>query len=251
MTRYLFLLVLGVTASEALAQSPSTRRDSVLDEEQALAAKVEGRTHINNFDLKAKAPDVRIDAGPGLSFYDMGTGNVVHEEHWGKVPPPMQAIFDQWAEYAGDRSSGQHLFRDMFHRFFLVHELGHWMEDQVMEQRQDGLAATARENAKIARWKYETVANRISIAWWREHDPAFLAKLIKDFRTIQAKLPNPIPAGEDAQHYFAREYAKLAKDPSAYGWFQLEMVILAYDERPTSSFQQVINTLPTENYDSQ
>lgn len=240
-----------MAATEVLAQSPSIRRDPVLDEEQALAAKVEARTHINHFDLKTRAPTVRIDAGPGLSFYDMGTGNVVHEERWEKVPPPMQATFDQWAGYAGDQPSGLHLFRDMFHRFFLVHELGHWMEDQVMEQRQDKLAATARQNAKTTRWKYETIANRISVAWWREHDPAYLARLIKDFRTIQAKLPNPIPAGEDAQHYFTRQYAKLAEDPNAYGWFQLQMVILAYDERPTSSFQQVIDRLPAEDYDNQ
>jgi hypothetical protein len=249
MTGYLFLLVLGVAATEVLAQSPSTKRDPVLDQERALATKVEARTHINHFDLQAKPPEVRIDAGPGLSFYDMGTGNVVHEERWEKVPPPMQTIFDQWAAYAGDQPNGQHLFRDMFHRFFLVHELGHWMEDQVMEQRQDGMAATARQNAKTARWTYEMNANRISVAWWREHDPAYLAKLIKDFRTIQAKLPNPIPAGEDARHYFTRQYAKLAEDPNAYGWFQLQMVVLAYDERPTGSFQHVIDRLPAENYD--
>jgi hypothetical protein len=250
MRRYLFLLLLGVVETEGLAQTPSPRRDPVLDEEQALAAKVEARTHIDDFDLKTKAAKVRIDAGPGLSFYDMGTGNVVHEERWEKVPAPIQATFNQWAGYAGDQPSGQHLFRDMFYRFFLVHELGHWMEDQVMEQRQDKMAATARRNAKTARWEYEAIANRISIAWWREHDPAYLAKLIKDFRTIQAKLPNPVPAGEDARHYFTRQYAKLAEDPNAYGWFQLQMVILAYDERPTSSFQQAIDRLPAENYDN-
>lgn len=77
----------------------------------------------------------------------------------------------------------------------------------------------------------------------------YLAKLVNDFRTIQGKLPNPIPAGEGPQHFFTRQYAKLAEDPNAYGWFQLQMVILAYDERPTSSFQHAINRLPAENYD--
>lgn len=250
MRRNLFLLVLVMAATEGHSQSPSPRRDPVLAEEQALAAEVEARTHINDFDLKTKAPKVRIDAGPGLSFYDMGTGNVVHEERWENVPAPIQATFNQWAEYAGDQPSGQQLFREMFHRFFLVHELGHWMEDQVMKQRRDRMAATARRNANTARWEYETIANRISVAWWREHDAAYLAKLIKDFRTIQAKLPNPVPVGEDARHYFGRQYSKLAEDPNAYGWFQLHMVILAYDERPRSSFQQAINKLAAENYDN-
>lgn len=143
MRRDVFLLVLGLAATEGQSQSPSSQRDPVLVEEQALAAKVEARTHISDFDLKTKAPTVRIDAGPGLSFYDMGTRNVVHEERWEKVPAPIRATFNQWAEYAGDQPSGQHLFGEMFHRFFLVHELGHWMEDQVMEQRQDTMAAPA------------------------------------------------------------------------------------------------------------
>lgn len=44
--------------------------------------------------------------------------------------------------------------------------------------------------------------------------------------------------------------SRTQRGPSnAYGWFQLHMVILAYDQQPRSSFQQVINTLPSENYD--
>jgi hypothetical protein len=42
---------------------------------------------------------------------------------------------------------------------------------------------------------------------------------------------------------------KLVEDANAYGWFQFQMAILAYDERPTSSFQQAISKLPAENYD--
>lgn len=249
MRRTLVLLVLGAATSQGRSQAPSSQRDPLLDQEQALAAKVEARTHINDFDLKSKAPNIRIDAGQGLSFYDMGTGNVVHEERWEKVPPPIQATFNRWAAYAGDQPSGQQLFGEMFHLFFLVHELGHWMEDQVLEQRQDNMAATARRNARTARWEYEIMANRISVAWWREHDPAYLAKMIKDFRTIEAKLPNPVPAGENPRQYFTNQYSKLAEDPNAYGWFQLHMIIVGYDERPKRNFQQAINKLPAENYE--
>ena len=93
------------------------------------------------------------------------------------------------------------------------------------------------------------MANRISVAWWREHDPTYLAKLIKDFRTIEARLPNPVPAGENARHYFTTQYSKLAEDPNAYGWFQLHMIVVAYDERPKRNFQQAIDDLPAENYE--
>jgi hypothetical protein len=73
---------------------------------------------------------------------------------------------------------------------------------------------------------------------------------VKDIRRIQLKLPNPIHHGEDARAFFTGEYEKLSEDPNAYGWFQLQMVISAYDELPVLSFQWAIDKLPTENYDN-
>jgi len=72
--------------------------------------------------------------------------------------------------------------------------------------------------------------------------------LVNDVRKIQKQLPNPVPEGENARAFFTREYDKLAEDPNAYGWFQLQLVILAYDEKPALSFQQAIDKLPSENY---
>ncbi len=112
------------------------------------------------------------------------------------------------------------------------------------------MAKEADKNSASARWQYETVANRISVAWWREQNPGYIAKLVNDFRTIQANLPNPVPQGEEARVFFTREYNELAEDPNAYGWFQLQMVILVYDEKPALSFQQAIDKLPLENYEN-
>jgi hypothetical protein len=241
-------LILTLISANGIAQPSLAQRDPVLDQEKAIAVKVEAHSHIKNFELQTKAPEIRIDAGVVLSSYDNGTGNVVHEEYWEKLPSPEQATFDQWATYTGDEPSGRQLFQDMFYRFFFVHELGHWMQDQVLGQRHDANAEMAKRNAETARWQYETVANRVSVAWWREQDPAYLAKLVGDFRKIQLKLPNPIPHGEDARAFFTREYDKLTEDPNAYGWFQLQMVILVYEEKPALSFQKAINKLPSENY---
>ncbi len=243
-------LVLVLISSRGIAQPPLAHRDSVLNREKSIAVKVEANSHIDNIELQTKAPEIRIDAGVTLSYYDNGTGNVVHEAHWEKLPSPIQATFNQWAAYTGDESSGRQLFQDMFYRFFFVHELGHWLQGEVLDQRHDAMAQRAKKNSATAMWQYETVANRVSVAWWREHDPAYLAKLVKDFRRIQRELPNPIPPGEDARAFFTREYDKLTEDPNAYGWFQLQMVISVYDELPTISFQQAIDRLPTENYEN-
>ena len=245
-----WMLVFVAFSGSGAAQTQSASTDPVLTQEKAIAAQVEGRAGIRGFELKTKAPEIRIDAGVVLSSYDNGTGNVVHEEYWEKLPPPEQTTFNEWATYTGDEPNGRQLFQDMFYRFFFVHELGHWMQDQVLNQRHDVKAETAKRNANSARWQYETEANRISIAWWREHDPAYLAKLVNDFRRIQRKLPNPIPPGEDPRAFFTREYDKSTEDPNAYGWFQLQMVISVYDEKPSISFQQAIDRLPMQNYEN-
>jgi hypothetical protein len=78
-------------------------------------------------------------------------------------------------------------------------------------------------------------------------DPEYLTRLVGDFRRIEAKLPNPVPAGLDPRRYFSDNYDKLGVDPVAYGWFQLYMVISAYDE-PARSFQQIMDALPSFRY---
>jgi hypothetical protein len=243
-------LILVLLCSQGFAQPPQASRDPILDQEKAIAVEVEAHSHIRHIELQSQVPEIRIDAGTTLSFYDNGTGNIVHEDHWENLPSPIQDTFNRWAAYTGDESSGRQLFEDMFYRFFFVHELGHWMQDEVLNQRHDVKAQKAKKNAATARWQYETVANRVSVAWWRERDPVYLAKLVQDFRQIQLKLPNPIPQGENPRVFFTREYNKLAEDPNTYGWFQLHMVISVYDELPPVGFQQAIDRLPAENYEN-
>ena len=244
----LIFFILVMFSGNGVAQSQSLKSDPVLAQEKAIAAQVEGRAHIRGFELKTKTPEIRIDAGPTLSYYGTVKDNVVHEEYWEKVPAPEQSSFNQWATYTTDEPTGRALFEDMFYRFFFVHELGHWMQIQVLDQRNDPMAGRARKNSDAARWQLETGANRISVAWWREHEPAYLGKLVNDFRAIEARLHNPIPPGEAPKHFFTREYDRISTDPDVYGWFQLQMVILVYDEQPALSFQQAIDKVPSENY---
>ena len=109
------------------------------------------------------------------------------------------------------------------------------------------MSAVAKNEANN-KWAREIAANRIATAWYREHDPQYLAKLVADFRTIQAHLPDPVPAGVDKKTYFTQNYQTLGQDPMAYGWYQLQMVLLVYDE-PARSFQQVLDALPANRYE--
>ena len=92
-------------------------------------------------------------------------------------------------------------------------------------------------------WQTELECNRISVAWWREHDPKYLAKLMADFSAIEKKLPNPVPEGKSKKEYFDANYERLGDDPQVYGWFLLQSAIDASSETP-QSFQQVLEALP-------
>ena len=211
-----------------------------------LATQVEEKVHVPGYPAFAP-PKVMLDAGTGVSFFSYGQ-QAVHEAQFGDLPAPMQDIWKQWSGYTTDEPSGKALFDDMFHRFFFVHELGHWMASQVIAGLPDSEMSVIAKNEANNKWAREIAANRIATAWFRERDPQYLAKLVVDFRAIQAHLPDPVPAGVDEKTYFTENYQTLGQDPMAYGWYQLQMVLLVYDE-PARSFQQVLDDLPKNRYE--
>jgi hypothetical protein len=220
--------------------------DPVLVALRALAVQVEDKVHVPGYGAFTP-PKIMLDAGMGVSFF-AHPHNTVHSSQLKDLPPPMQNVWKEWASYTTDEPNGQSLFDDMFHRFFFVHELGHWMAGQVIAGLPDSDRITVAKNETGNKWETETSANRIAVAWYREHDPQYLAKLVADFRLIESHLPDPVPAGMDKKAYFTENYAKLGKDPMAYGWYQLQMVLVVYDE-PVKSFQQVLDALPKNRYE--
>jgi hypothetical protein len=220
--------------------------DPTLIQLRSLAAQVEEKVQIPGYAPFA-APKVMLDAGTGVSYYTFGN-RTVHAAQFADLPAPMQDIWKQWSSYTTDEPDGKALFDDMFHRFFFVHELGHWVASEVIAGLPEKEMVVVGKNEAGNKWESETTANRIAVAWYREHDPQYLARLVADFRGIQAHLPDPVPAGMDKKTYFTQNYAKLGKDPMAYGWYQLQMVLVVYDE-PVQSFQQVLKDLPAKRYE--
>jgi hypothetical protein len=220
---------------------------SRLSQQQTLAGEVESHTHIEGFNLRP--PSVRMDAGPLLSLYDGAGKNGVHQTYWIDVPAGMRKTFNDWAATTPDNPTGEHLYEDLFFKFFFLHEFGHWVNDQVVTQRHDARAKLARRNYERNKWENELNANRLAVAWWHERDPKFLDRLVGDLRLILATLPSPVPSGEDDKDYFSRNLWELVKDPNKYGWYQLRMIVIAYEESPPLSYQQTIDRLSRDNYD--
>ena len=213
---------------------------------RALAVQVEQKVHVPGYPTFTP-PKVMLDAGMRISLFTY-SDMIVHEAQLADLPPQMQDLWKQWASYTKDQPDGKALFDDMFHRFFFVHELGHWMAAQVIAGLPGNEMTVVAKNEANNKWAREITANRIATAWYREHDPQYLAKLVNDFRQIQAHLPNPVPSGIDKKTYFTDNYQKLGIDPLAYGWYQLQMVIEVYDE-PAQTFQQVLDSLPKNRYE--
>jgi hypothetical protein len=190
---------------------------------------------------------VLFDAGTAVSFSNFGGRQAAHEADFKTLPPPMQHVWNQWASYTSDEPTGEALFKDMFYRFFLVHELGHLISHRVIQGLPDAQRKETADNYTHNALSGEYEANRIALSWFRESDPQYLARLVSDFRRIEAHLPNPVPAGLDPKRYFSDNYDKLGADPVAYEWFQLYMVISVYDE-PAKSFQQTMDDIPNVRY---
>lgn len=219
-------------------------QDSDLQALNTIAADFESRVHVSGIaDAQFQPPPaIRLYTTPPFSFYEKRT---VTEGRFSELPPPVQESIRQWAKFTSDQPSGESLFRDMFYRFFFVHELGHWVQSRVLavRVRTEGRISDAEEDF----YQDEIQSNRIAVAWWREHDPKYLERLVSDFRQIESHLPNPVPKGQDKIRYFNENYEKLGNDPDAYGWYQLDLVIVAY-EQPQETFQQVLDGLKAVRY---
>ena len=236
------ILITAVLLSGAVFQTFAPNEG--LTQEQAIAAQFESRIHFSTLRFHPHLPKIKIETLPTISSFD---GRTIREARFEELPTPAQTLFNQWAAYTSDQPSGEKLFKDMFYRFFFVHELGHWVTGQVITNRKDGGKSTAAANMTKNHWQEELECNRIAVAWWREHDPAYLAKLMADFSAIEKKLPNPVPSGEQKQAYFAANYERLGNDPQVYGWFLLQSALDAYNELP-KKFQKVLNDLPTATF---
>ena len=228
--RSIGIVVVSLAISPAIwAQQPSARlpQDPVVDQLTVIAQDFENRARLAGCAITAAIPAIVVDTPPQLSMY---TGpNTIHTSRWEELTPDGQAFFKRLATFAGN-ATGQQLFDDMFHRFFFVHELAHWLQFQTKDYTQDG-------------YQFELDANRVAVAYWREKDSAYLSAMLARFQRINDGLPSPVPEGQDAEQYFNVNRSKLGSNPDAYGWFQTRMVIQAAAGRPVRTFSETLHGL--------
>ncbi len=229
------VLCLGMLPATWAKQSAPSQPDPLVSQLAVIEQEFVNRVWSAGFRMTLPAPAIVVDTLPQLSMYTR-ENNTIHTARWEKLPLEVQDLVKRWATYAG-HTTGEQLFDDMFHRFFFVHELAHWLQIQGQNNLNDV-------------YQGELEPNRLTVAYWRESDSKYLSALLARFHRISERLPDPVPHGQDAEQYFKSNYRGLGSNPDVYGWFQLRMVFEAATERPVRTFAEAVHRLADRESDS-
>ena len=179
-------------------------------------------------------PTLRVVTTPGVTCYDAASRAVVLSPYE-SLHPARRAAMDRFGAIGGLGLSGREQYIEVFNSLLVAHELGHWLQEVAQRP--------------IDRWRAEYDANRIMVAFWRDH-PAPLpaaptAKRLANFVAQAPNTPGPVPAHTDicAEEYFNAHVTEIERNPAAYAGFQKMMVRQAMAEHPAPTFCQGVATV--------
>ena len=224
-----------VVATALFAQAPASQTQegelaATLAKATAVRDDFVARIHADGFSCPIPVPSILVEEVPSFGQYDDKT-NIIRTSDWTLLNPQERAFFFQLAGPGAKETDVRTLFDKSAHGWIFIHELGHWWQ------------ACRNVNSKSGPYQVEYGADRISLAYWREVDPAIVATMRPIFQSVVDHAPNPVPVGEDVEAYFNKHYQELGPSP-AYPWFQSRMNIAAYEEKPVPTFgQSLLNAL--------
>ena len=189
------------------------------------------RIHADGFSCPIPVLTVMVEDVPSFGQYNEQT-NIVRTSNWTLLQSEEKARFFRLAPPGASEADVRVMFEGITYGWIFVHELGHWWQ-----------ACRSITASNSGPYQVEYGADRISLAYWREADPAVANPMISACRNALAHAPNPVPAGEEIEAYFNKHYEELGPTP-AYGWFQCRMNITAYEEKPAPTFAQSLLSLP-------
>ena len=92
------------------------------------------------------------------------------------------------------------------------------------------------------KYKADYFANTMAILFWRE--PAYSKQLEKCYsyvNTILKILPDPVPAGENIEDYFQKNYEQLLQDTQKFEYFQFSQFKTIYEDKSLKGFDSYLN----------
>ncbi len=227
---YCMLAATALFAQAPAPQTPERDRAVTLAEATAVRDAFVARIHADGFSCPISVPTILVEDVPSFGQYDEKT-NVIRTSDWTLLNPREKAFFFQLAGPGAKESEVRTTFDKGAHSWIFVHELGHWWQ------------ACRNVDSKSDPYQVEFGADRISLAYWREVDPNVVATMMPIFQGVLDHSPNPVPPGKGVKAYFNKHYQELGPSP-AYPWFQSQMNVAAYDERPSPTFAEALRSSP-------
>ena len=173
-------------------------------------------------------PSLSISSAAGATRYDASTRTIVVVSYDG-LDPNRRAAMERFAAIGTLGLSGRAQYVEVFNGLLVAHELGHWVQDV--------------SRRPLNRWQAESEANRMMVAFWREHPSAISTDLrLANFVAQGPQAPDAMhrDAGTSAEDFFNTNLARIEADPMQYALFQKAMVRTAMAETPQPTFCEAI-----------
>ena len=230
---WLALLVLYTlaTSEQARAQtsaSASAARAQTLA--RVTAVRDDFVERVRSSGLACTLPPPRMEIRDVASFgeYEEASNAVVSTD-WTLLGSEQKAPFFQMAGPGASEQTAHATFEDVMHRSMLVHELAHWWE---------ACHKVVTAGPPLPPFQRGVRADRITVAYWREADPALPSRVAAIAQVLVDHTPSPVPAGQKVQEYFNQNYERL--DPSVQPWFVAQLYLAAYKEIPPPSLSHAL-----------
>ena len=172
------------------------------------------------------APALELADPPSFGRFDPDS-NRVQVATWSRLAPEQRQRFENLAAHTGGHRSAAAMFEEGTYGWVFVHELGHWWQ-------------SCRQATRPRSYGAEAGANRIALAFWRERDPQFAARMLATFRYLQGAIPTPVPAGMPKPQYLDDHFLAIAQSRS-YSWYQADMTLELAAEAPPPSFHKALS----------
>ena len=168
-------------------------------------------------------PTIVVEDVPTYGSYDPDR-NTLTTSTWDQLTEAEKGGFYRLAGAGAVEDAARKEFEVGAHHWVFVHELGHWWE-QCRHVSEEG-----------NHYAYESGANRVAAAYWRERDPSVIAHQRAVFTLVLSRLPNPVPEGQSAEAYFNAHYPDKFGSVREYIRFQAQMCLAVFEEKPAPTF---------------
>lgn len=174
-------------------------------------------------------PEIRLATGDGATRYDHSERAVILVSY-DRLDPRRRTAMERFAAIGTLGLSAQDHYIEVFNRLLVAHELGHWVQEIARRP--------------LNRWQAEYEANRMMVAFWRDHPTSVpTEQRLANFVVQSRGAPDPMPTDTiSAEEYFNAHVTAIEANPLQYALFQKQMVREAMAENPKPSFCETIRT---------